>query len=105
MVPYSPEQHGPITLDGRKVSRDPCTPQYTAPYFLPEALRVGLPRILYSEPWVKVEDRLQVFIARVFIAGMRLHTSPLYAPAPVPRRCGQTPSAAWPSSRARRSAP
>jgi len=54
--PQDHAQQASLTIGGRRLSGDPGTVKYTAPYYIPEKLRAGLPRVLYTDPWPSMVD-------------------------------------------------
>ncbi len=54
--PHSVKQQSQFTIDGKRLTGDPGTVRYTAPYYIPEGLRAGMPRVLFTDPWLPVED-------------------------------------------------
>mmetsp|Transcript_21000 Transcript_21000/g.46026 ORF Transcript_21000/g.46026 Transcript_21000/m.46026 type:complete len:308 (-) Transcript_21000:480-1403(-) len=54
--PRNVVQQAQLTIDRKRLSGDPGTPRYTAPYYIPEEFRTGMPRVLWTDPWQPVED-------------------------------------------------
>eukprot|EP00798_Chlamydomonas_sp_ICE-L_P018988 gene18988-25570_t len=78
--PRNVSQQMKLTVDGMPLTGDPGSIHYTAPVYIPEAFRVGLPRVLYTDPWTPVEDlALQKKHARDIFNYVKAATDPVTA--------------------------
>lgn len=54
--PQDIQQQASISINGVRLTGEPGSVKYTAPYYLPESARSGMPRVLYSDPWPSMAD-------------------------------------------------
>lgn len=46
-----------LRLRGMRLTGDPGSPTWSAPFYIPEHLQAGVPRALLSDPWPAVDER------------------------------------------------
>lgn len=77
---FNVAQQKSITIDGKQLSGDPGTSRYTAPFYIPEKARAGMPRVLYSDPWRISEDiSVRREQAQMCLAYLRSASGPMTA--------------------------